>query len=422
MDDLEVRQVREDEWPAVLELSRITFGEEYTDDDARAFFPAFPFDRSLGAFDAGTLVGLTAVLPLQLTLPGGNTISMGGLTWVGVLPTHRRRGILRRLMHGQFEDMANRGEAVSGLGASEGSIYGRYGYGPATSAISFAIERPYARLLPTGRKADNSRAPGRMSLLTREQAAAQIPAIYDRLRLSQPGATDRPASLWFGHFADTEYYRAGASRMYHVKHEGRDGVADGYVSYRLKENWIKEAPMLEVKVVEYMAADAGVYRDLWDYLLNTDLSRTISCSKARVDEPLRWLLADPRRFTVTALYDSLWLRLLDMPRALSARAYRAAGRLILEVHDPFPVPMVHNLQLEVTGTGSAGDGAAECTCSSRPADLSLDAGTLAAAYLGGVSFGTLRSAGRIRENTPGAVELADAMFSVATAPFCSTDF
>lgn len=422
MDDLELRQVHEEEWPAVLDLSRITFGEEYTDDDAKAFFPAFPFARSLGAFEGGTLVGLTAVLPLQLTLPGRVAISTGGLTWVGVLPTHRRRGILRRLMHGQFEDMAGRGEVVSGLTASEGSIYGRYGYGPATSAISFEIERPYARLLPGSRQADESRGHNRMSLLTREQATAEIPAIYDRLRFSQPGATDRPASLWFGHFADTEHYREGASRMYHVKHEGSDGVADGYVSYRLKENWLKETPMLEVKVVEYMAADTGVYRDLWDYLLNTDLSRTISCGKARVDEPLRWLLADQRRFAVTALYDSLWLRLLDVPRALSSRAYRATGRLILEVQDPFPLPTVHNLRLEVTGPGSAGNGAAECTRTDRPADLSLDAGTLAAAYLGGVSFATLRSAGRVRENTPGAVALADAMFSVAMAPFCSTDF
>jgi predicted acetyltransferase len=417
MDGIEIRRVTEEEWPAVLDVSRIAFGEEYTDEDDASFKGAFPFERSLGAFDGGRLVGTTAVYGLQLTVPGGGSLPMGGLTWVGVLPTHRRRGILRTMMQRQFTDMLERGEVVSGLGASESTIYGRYGYGPATSAISFEVERAFGQFAtpPDGPPSD----PGRVILLDAREAADQLPGLYETLRLMQPGATDRPAWLWRSHLADPPHNRYGSGRMHHVKHENASGVADGYASYRLRENWVKETAALEVKVVELLAADAPAYRSLWHYLLNTDLSRTISCYRGRADEPLRWLLADPRRFNVTALYDNLWLRLLDAPRALVARTYGSAGRLALEVSDPFLSPAVRTFHLQVERANEPG---AECALTSAPGDLALDMDVLGMVYLGGVSFATLAAAGRVRELTPGAVDRADLMFASGTAPYCSTDF
>ncbi len=143
-DGIEIRALREEEFHANVELSALAFGEEIPKEDEEAYRQAYPFERSLGAFEGGRMVATSAVFSLELTLPGGVAVPMGGVTWIGTLPTHRRRGLLSRLMAAQFADMADRGEMISGLGASEGNIYGRFGYGPATSVVDFSVERPYA--------------------------------------------------------------------------------------------------------------------------------------------------------------------------------------------------------------------------------------------------------------------------------------
>lgn len=204
--------------------------------------------------------------------------------------------------------------------------------------------------------------------------------------------------------------------MFHAKHETVPGVADGYLSYRIREQWEGAIPLSHVLVVELIARDPGVYRALWDYALNTDLCRTISFSSGRADEPLRWLLADPRRFRVDALSDYLWLRLLDAPRALAARAYGARGRLVLEVTDVFPTPSTSRF---ILSSGTAG---AECAPTKATPDLALGIDSLGAAYLGGVPFAALATAGRVRELRPGALDRADAMFRTSTAPYCVTMF
>ncbi len=417
MNGFEIRRITEDEWPAALDVMRIAFGEEYTDEDTASFKTAFPFERSLGAFDCSRLVGVSGVYSLQLTVPGGASVPMGGVTWIGVLPTHRRRDVLRSLMRDQFAGMLERGEIVSGLGASESTIYGRYGYGPATSSISFVVERTHSRFSspPDGVALDL----GGIALLTPEEAAAELPPLYERLRLMQPGATDRPEWFWQAHLADPPHERGGAGRLYHVKRENAAGAADGYAGYRLREKWVKETAMLEVEVVELLAPGHEAYHALWRYLLDTDLTRIVSCHKAHVDEPLRWLLADPRRFDVTACYDNLWLRLLDVPKALSARTYRSPGRLTLEISDPFPSPAVVKLELRVEGSGGL---PTHCERTTGAPDLALGVEALGAAYLGGVTFTNLAAAGRVRELRPGALELADAMFSCSIAPFCCTEF
>ena len=247
-----------------------------------------------------------------------------------------------------------------------------------------------------------------------------MPPLYERLRVAEPGATDRPDWWWQAHFIDPSHNRDGAGRLYHVTHEDAVGLTDAYASYRLRENWAKETPMLEVRVVEMLAADRQAYRAVWRYLLDTDLSRTISCYRGRVDEPLRWLLADPRRFNVTALYDNLWLRLLDARQALALRAYRSTGRLVLEISDPFPTPRKLNLQLRVDQADDSSG--ADCADTAAPPDLALGMDSLGMVYLGGSTFANLAAAGRIRELRSGAIGLADLMFSSARAPYCCTDF
>jgi predicted acetyltransferase len=414
-DSVEIRALREEEFPAVLALTCAAFGEEATEEDANAYRQSLPFERSLAAFENGKMVAISAVLSLELTVPGGVAVPMGGVTWIATLPTHRRRGLLRRLMTAQFADMTERGETVAGLGASEGNLYGRFGFGPAASAMSFSVERAYSAFAAP---LDQTVA-GRFFLLDVGEPAVQLPPIYESLRLRQPGAVSRRPGMWREHLADPPVERAGATRMFHVVHETTPGTADGYVSYRVKEDWQGATSMNEARVVQLLAADPHVYKALWDFVLNTDLCRIVSCERGRVDEPLRWLLADPRRFKVSELFDFLWLRLLDVPGALAARAYASVGELALEVTDVFPTPSVARYLLRSQQVNALG---AECSQTTSAPDLALGIDALGAAYLGGVTFATLAAAGRVRETTAGAIERADAMFSTGSAPYCMTEF
>lgn len=433
-DDFKVRLLREDEFEAVLEVSLAAFGEEWSEEDAKAWRSSVPFDRCLGVFDAGRLVATCGVLTLELTVPGGVAVPMGGVTWVATLPTHRRRGLFRRLLVAQFADMAARDEILSGLGASESVIYGRFGYGPATSVMGFSVETAHSEFATLAEPA----TAGRLALLRSDEAAAILPALYDSLRLRVPGTVTRSTGLWQAFFADPMAERDGGCRILHVIHHDGAGRPDGYVGYRVKEDWKGATSHNVVKVVELMAADAAVYASLWRYLLDTDLCETVSCARGRVDEPLRWLLADHRRFSVDELSDFLWLHLHDIPRALAARRYAAAGDLVVEVSEPFPTPGTRRYLLQVDSAAAPGATAApgavgppaeqtctlpaECAPTSAQPDLALEAGALASTYLGGVSFATLAAAGRVRELTPGAVARADAMFRTATAPFCCNEF
>ena len=415
MNGIIIRAPREEEFHAIFELACAAFGEQPTQEDEDAHRLGFPFDRALCAYEDGRMVATSAVYSQELTIPGDAAIPMGGVTWIATLPTHRRQGLLRQLMVAAFADMAARGEAVSGLGASEGNIYGRFGYGPAASVMSFSVDRPYAAFaVPV----DDS-IPRRLRLLAPEEAVVRLPALYESLRLSRAGAVSRPQSWWNAYLADPPSEREGAGHMLHVTHETISGVPDGYVSYGIKEAWEGSTALNTVRVVELLAADAQVYAALWRYVLNTDLCQTITYGRGRVDEPLRWLLADPRRFKVHALTDFLWLRLLDVPRALAARAYRAEGELVLELRQSFPEPRESRLLLR---TGPSRTPGADCAPTDGTPDLSLEAGSLAAAYLGGVTFTTLAGAGRVRELKTGACRLADAMFATETAPYSATEF
>lgn len=408
---VEIRSIREDEFPEALAVSQAAFGEEATQEDIDSWLPSFPFARSLAAFDSGRMAAISAVYSMELTVPGEKAVPMGGLTWVATLPSHRRLGLFRRLLAEQFRDMTSRGEQVSGLGASEGNIYGRFGYGPATDVLSFAVERAHSAFVPS-----TEFSQGRFRMLEPDEAANQLPAIYERLRPRQAGTVSRPREVWLAYLADPPHERQGATRMFHVMHESTQGVPDGYASYRVKEDWKGMTARNVVQVVELLATDPKVYATLWRHVLDTDLCHTVRCGRGRVDEPLRWLLADPRRFLVDELADYLWLRLLDVPAALAARAYTTDGELVLEVSDPFPDPSVRRYLLV------SSSGAAECSLTQAKPDLSLDVGALGAAYLGGAAFSTLAAAGRVSETTAGAVACADSMFKTSTAPFSATEF
>ena len=411
MGDIEICRLREEDFPAAVRVEGYAFGEHPTDEEIGVYRAAFNVDRTFCAVEQGALVGTASVMEMELTLPGEKVIPVAALTWVAVLPTHRRRGILRRLMECQFEDMRLRGDAVSVLLASETGIYGRFGYAPATSVSSFTLDRSKVTLTQAG-------GGGRMTLIEHGEAASLLPEVYDKYRRRQPGAMSRHPGWWTEHLYDMEHHRDGADEMFHAIHEDATGARDGYISYRIKLAWTSVVPRRELEVVELIALHAKAYRDLWGYCLGLDLVDTVSFRTGQVDEPLRWLVADARTFQVRGLSDYLWARLLDVPRALAARDYLSPGDLVFELRDDFLPDNSRCYRLHV----AAGRGEVGCATDSPDPALALSAADLAAAYLGGVSFRTLAAAGRVRELRPGAVALADSMFAAEAQPYCVTMF
>src|SRR5438067_511273 len=117
------------------------FGGENTVEDAQRFAQWIDIDRMHAAFDDGRIVGGAGAFSYRVSVPGGGSVGMGGTTVVGVLPTHRRRGVLTKMMRAQLEDCRARGEQGAYLWASEGTIYGRFGFGLSSRIGRMALPR-----------------------------------------------------------------------------------------------------------------------------------------------------------------------------------------------------------------------------------------------------------------------------------------
>ena len=408
---LEIRPVGEDELPAFVAAEHVAFSVELKPERFEAIRGIVELDRTLAAFDAGRIVGPAGAGSWELTVPGPGTVPAATITAVAVLPTHRRQGVLTALMARQLDDVVDRGEAVAVLTASESIIYGRFGYGLATWAMGFAIDRPHAGL------ARPAEAGGRVLMLDGDEAPKRIPDLYDDLRRRQPGALSRPPGWWADYFRDPEDEREGASPRFYALHESDAGEADGFVSYRVKKNWTDDGVAAgDTQVYELYGSSPAVRAALWQFCLGVDLTATLSCWNAPIDEPLRWMLADPRRFRVTAVSDWLWVRLVDVPAALSGRGYAAPGRLVLDVADSFKPHNTGRYELD------AGPEGAECRRTDAEPDLAMSVADLGALYLGGVGCTALARAGRIEERRPGALAAGDALFATSDTPWCSTEF
>ncbi|HEX6677935.1 MAG TPA: GNAT family N-acetyltransferase [Actinomycetes bacterium] len=409
--DIEIRAITPDEVDEVARVFGTTFGERWPAEAVEDVRQELEFDRSLCGFDAGAMVATGGAYTFQLALPGGTQLGAGGLTLISVLPTHRRRGILRALIARHFDDVLGRGEPVSILLASESLLYGRFGYGPATQSAQLAIDRRHAALRPSAVTS------GRVRMLGAEEAGRVVPELFERIRRTWPGQVSRAPAWWSLWQRDPEWMRDRWDPRVVVVHEPPGGAPDGYASYRQRGRWTDGVADGVVRVDELFAATPEASAGLWRYLLDLDLTAAIELRDRPVDEPLRWLLVDPRRLRTTLLADFLWLRLLDLPAALAARRYAVPGRLVLEVGDAL-VPANQGRFLLEGGP----DGA---TC--RPAgqaepDLRLDVAELGAAYLGGVRFASLARAARVAEARPGGLARADAMFAADPAPWCATGF
>jgi predicted acetyltransferase len=403
-----VRTVRDlDEFRSAVAVIGHYFGWEPTAEDAEQYSRLLLAERLHCVFDGSTIVAGAGVLPLELTIPGG-LATCAGVTVVGVLPSHRRRGLLTRLMRAQLLDVRERGEPLAALWASEETIYGRYGYGLSSLVLKAAAKRQTA-----GLRADLSPRAGRMRLIDHDEALRVLPPLYDKIRRRTVGFLGRHRDWWeLRTLDDRPERRRGAGPLNRALLE-IDGRPAGYAIYRIKQegsgtsSWHKT-----VRVLAAFGVDRVATREIWRFLLEIDWTDEVEAWLLPLDHPLLQLTARVNELQANVL-DGLWMRLVDVGAALEARAYASDGRVTLEVTaDPlFP---------ENVGCWTI-DGGGVHRSPRRP-DVRLDVQALASAYLGGFTFAQLAAGERVEEAKRNGLARADALFATPTAPWCPENF
>ncbi|MCW2837174.1 MAG: family N-acetyltransferase [Marmoricola sp.] len=348
----------------------------------------------------------------RLTVPGGADVPTAAVTVVTVHPPYRRRGLLTAMMTHQLEQVAKRGEPLAALWASESLIYGRFGYGPATSRAVLTGTNRRLGFLPCVGLA------GSVDEVTREDFLAVAPGLHDAMRPDRPGAMVRGENEWEFAVFDLELARRGASEIRYVLHYDEAGDADGFATYRFKEDF-QEEPAGEVRIKEVWAEDAAAYAGLWRYLLDLDLARTFRHWNSPVDEPLRHLVTDARA-VVTSITDNLYVRVVDVEAALAARKYAAGVDLVIEVDDP--ILPANTGRYRIVTDGDPEGSTARVTRVTSAVDISMGILELGTVYLGGVPLTDLHRVRRVAEHTPGAVAAASTAFGWHRAPWCPDMF
>ncbi len=399
---LEYRNPSEDELRATFESANVAFGNELKDDDFELQKRELPTDRVFGAYDDGQPVGLAASIAFEMTIPGG-VAPCGGVTYVGVMPSHRRRGVLTELMRAQLDDLHARGEPLAALWASEPVIYGRFGYGIASPAAAMEAEK-------AGFAFREDPGPvGTARLLKKDEARKLYPPIYERARLQRHGMMSRSEARWDARVNDPEHWRDGASPKYYVLIE-LDGQGEAFAMYRIKEKWERGMPQSELQLVDAISTSTEATRELWRFLFGVDLIARVSLWNYDPATPLFLMVNDARRLQLK-LNDGIWLRLVDVGEALRLRSYADEGSVVLEVTDAF---CSWN-----EGRYRAGSDAGP---TEDAAELRLSAADLASAYLGAFSFERLAAAGRVEELADGAIARATALFRTPLPPWCPEPF
>lgn len=406
-----VRTLTEDDRDAAVELDGNAFGSPAPTQEAGEQARLLLQDaRMIGAFDGATLAGIAAAYRFRVGVPGGSAPA-AGVTWVGVLPTHRRRGVLSALMTHQLHALHEAGdEAVAILWASEPQIYGRFGYGLASRLMTLSVPRSAHALVAA--------APIDPDIGLRIVEASDwklFAAAYDTVAGVRPGLPARDELWWQRAVRDDPGKRGGRSPLRAVLAEDSDGVR-GYALYSTTQAFDDSFGSGTVNVREVLATDAPALVALYRYLFDLDLMGRTELWNVPVDDPVLHWLQNPRR-AKPALSDGLYSRLVDVPRALTGRSYAAPLDVVLEVNDAVCPWNTRRWRL----TGGPG-GAGGCDPTTDPADVTLGVTDLGAAYLGGTTLAELAAAGRVVEQSAGAVAATSAAFSHSPAPWCPAVF
>jgi predicted acetyltransferase len=357
--------------------------------------------RYHGVFDSETMIGVAGMLTRDLTVPGLVPVPVAAVTAVGVLPDHRRRGALTMLMRRQLHELhESRGEPIAALWASEGEIYGRFGYGLASQTWRMSLQRPVRFREPASAGAT------RVQLLSVDQARVAMLKLHGEYVSNRVGGLSRPEQGWTYALFDDPDNRNGASALRFAVHPG------GYAFFRIRENWQPGGPRHEVVIHELVSTTVEGHTAIWRFLLNLDLVGEVRYFNTPLDEPLQMMLTNP--FAVRAeLRDALFVRLVDLDRALAARRYAAPAELVFDVTDDLCPWNAGRWRLSVDESGA---GRVERTTAA--ADLTCGVIDLGAAYLGGTRLRVLAAAGRVREHRAGAAALASKVFAGENEPHC----
>jgi predicted acetyltransferase len=404
--DVEIRPVAEGEFEEFLRAIELSFSGAVTPEDVARERMVAEIDRCLAALDEGRMVGGTMAASYRFTVPGGAQVRAAGVTSVGVQPTHRRRGINASLMRVQLDDVRSRGEPLAVLYASEGGIYGRFGYGLASLLGEIDLEGDRSTFIR------GYRSTGRVRLLARSEALPLMRPVYDRAQSQRPGMIALDDRWWEWLFLEGE--KAKDDPTFFAVHD-TDGVADAYSTYRVKHEWTDSLPHLELSVRQLVATGPQAYADIWRYLFDIDLVHRVKAWNRPADEPLFFMMEEPRRLRFRTS-DALRVRLVDVPAALEVRGYVGDGRIVVDVEDAFCPWNEGRYALDVTA------GAATCERSTDEPDIACSATDLGSTYLGGTTYRQLHRAGRVNELRSGGLERADALFASDPAPWSSFIF
>jgi predicted acetyltransferase len=398
---VDIRPITLDETPAYRTRVRAGFGNPETSDEDPEWARDYtqPVERALAAFDKDRIVATLRSLPNELTVPGGAPIPVGALTAVTCAPTHRRQGLLTRMITQDLTASAERGELVDVLIASEYPIYGRFGYGPAVQATSWELDTSKAAFAEGGA--------GTVEIIDNETLRKEAPAIFDRVRAARPGMIARRDLVWPPEEKPWRGFRL-------LCRDG-DGVPQGWASYSIEDKWEDMVARSTARVADLCAATPAAEARLWRFLAELDLVAKLSAGDRPADELLPFLLKDARVARQTYRGDFLWVRLLDVAGALEARSYDSSGRVVLEVTDPLGIAAGRYL-LEISPDG------ASCKRTDESAEVTIPVRALGAAYLGGTRLSQLHASGWLDEERAGAVRTADLMLAGALTPWCNTWF
>ncbi|MGW0663172.1 GNAT family N-acetyltransferase [Streptodolium elevatio] len=413
---VEIRTITEDElsqWGVALDVGFLRVPDhtkEVRDQWAEHLRDVVDLDRTQAAFDGDAMVGTFRSWGGEITVPGGAYVPMSAITNVTVTATHRRRGLLTRMMRHDLDASAARGEALGILIAAEYNIYGRFGFGAATDISTYRIDLSRTRL--SDAELSRREEGGRVEIVTPDAMLELGPEIHEAFRALTPGAITRQ-SLWWPLYTGVRKRPGGrgAENRFYAVYRDPSGAPVGYLAYRIDEVWEDFLPKATLHADQVIAATRAAEAALWDFATQVDYVVRISAGERAGDDPLPLRFTDPRAVTWDSARDFVWVRILDVPAALAARTYEVAGSLVIEVDDEL-------------GYGSGrfklegGPSGAVCAATDEPAQLRLGVGALGALYLGGNSAVRLGDAGAITELVPGSLAVAEVMFRTARAPWC----
>lgn len=408
---VEIRVCPPERFVEMLKVAEIGFGEDAPDDLIGRVELVADKERWFVPFDGDRIVGTSGIFSMRLNVPGGE-LPVGAITWVTVTPSHRRRGLMSGMMRMMIDDCHRRGEPLAALWASEAIIYQRFGFGLGTVCANVRAEMREVSISNLWPREGSCR------LLPAGEGLDLVAPVYQAATVSHPGFLARTPDWWLGILPLVDKDAKGGEARRLVVYE-TDLGPEAYAIYKTKVEWSDAGPGGTISVDEAIGSTARGTREIWRYLLEIDLVRTLKAHRLPVDHPLFTLVTEPRRLGAT-IGDGLWLRIIDVVAALEGRTYgidgRGDGSLILDLRDDYCPWNAGRWQLDVS------KGRARVTRTEQTADLGLSASELASLFLGGFTATALVASGRIEQLRSSSLGTADALFPTAGKPWCPQEF